>query len=157
MTYIIPKDIREVRDKESDNKIMQLGEPMHMSDDTYPGAQEKEKVLLKLIQKHDTIEVNEIKKVIQEIKKFHGHVKRRSGEPYYLHPIQVAIIIMQYDPNRETVIAALLHDTIEDTPVTANYIAMSYGNQISNIVKNVTHTYGQGFNNVMISSKENVT
>ncbi len=154
--YIIPKDIREVRDKENDNKIMLLGEPMHMSDDGYPGAKEKEEELMGLVQKYDTLDQEEIREVIQEIKKLHGHVRRRSGEPYYLHPIEVAIIAIQYDQSREAVIAALLHDTIEDTPITSNYIAVSYGSEISNIVKDVTHMYGKGFNKVMLSSKENI-
>jgi len=127
-----------------------------MSEDGYPGAKEKEEKLLSLVQEYNTIDQKEIKAIIQEIKKFHGHVRRRSGEPYYLHPIEVAIIIMKNNPSRATVIAALLHDTIEDTPITANYIALSYGSEISNIVKDVTHMYGKGFNKVMLSSKENI-
>ncbi len=157
-TYIlvIPQILHEVRDKELDNEVMKLGQAMLAADDTYPGAQEQEKELLALVKKHTTIDLENIQEAITEIKIAHGHVRRRSGEPYYLHPIAVAKIVLLYDQSKEAIIAALLHDTIEDTPMTANYIAIKYGRKVSDMVKDVTHLYGQGFSNVRLSNKENI-
>ena len=55
--------------------------------------------------------------------KKHGDQKRKSGEPYLIHPIAVAEILMSYNMDADTVCAGLLHDTIEDTDTTEEDIA----------------------------------
>ena len=69
-----------------------------------------------------------------------GHVaqKRKSGEPYIVHPISVAIYLSDLSMDIDTVIAALLHDLIEDTEITYEDIKTSFGTDVANIVDGVT-------------------
>ena len=55
--------------------------------------------------------------------KKHGDQRRKSGEPYLIHPIAVAEILISYNMDADTVCAGLLHDTIEDTETTEEDIA----------------------------------
>ncbi|MBP5356889.1 MAG: HD domain-containing protein [Clostridia bacterium] len=68
----------------------------------------------------------------------HSGQKRMSGEPYVIHPIAVANIIIDLGLDNQTVCAALLHDTIEDTDTTENEIGEIFGNTIKEMVLGVT-------------------
>ena len=57
----------------------------------------------------------------------HGGQKRHSGDPYFAHPIQVAGILTEYKLDAATIVAGLLHDTIEDTEVTRAEIEAKFG------------------------------
>lgn len=64
--------------------------------------------------------------------------KRKSGEPYITHPIAVAEILAGFRLDRDTIIAAILHDTVEDTEVNDEQIAQRYGTVVSRLVDGVT-------------------
>jgi len=68
----------------------------------------------------------------------HGTQLRESGEPYISHPIEVATILTSLKMDQDTVIAGILHDTIEDTDTTVQEIESLFGVQIANIVNGVT-------------------
>jgi GTP pyrophosphokinase/guanosine-3',5'-bis(diphosphate) 3'-pyrophosphohydrolase len=68
----------------------------------------------------------------------HGSQKRHSGDPYFAHPIQVAGILTEYKLDAATIVAGLLHDTIEDTDATREEIEGSFGEQIADLVEGVT-------------------
>ena len=68
----------------------------------------------------------------------HGSQKRHSGDPYFAHPIQVAGILTEYKLDAATIVAGLLHDTIEDTDATREEIEGSFGAQIADLVEGVT-------------------
>ncbi|MBW3632189.1 MAG: bifunctional (p)ppGpp synthetase/guanosine-3',5'-bis(diphosphate) 3'-pyrophosphohydrolase [Chloroflexi bacterium] len=63
---------------------------------------------------------------------------RRSGEPYVMHPIAVATILAQMQLDVETIAGALLHDVIEDTPVTLERIESEFGERVTRLVDGVT-------------------
>ncbi len=63
---------------------------------------------------------------------------RRSGEPYIIHPIAVAKILAGLRMDHETLMAALLHDVIEDTPVTKNELAAQFGDAVAELVDGVS-------------------
>lgn len=63
---------------------------------------------------------------------------RKSGEPYISHPIEVAIILADLRMDVETIIAALLHDTVEDTSVTHQQVAQEFGESVADLVEGVT-------------------
>ncbi len=63
---------------------------------------------------------------------------RRTGEPYIIHPINVALIVVDLGMDADTVIAALLHDVVEDTPVTDEQIKQKFGAGIAEMVEGVT-------------------
>ena len=68
----------------------------------------------------------------------HQDQLRRSGEPYIMHPVAVACIIDQMGLDAESVMAGLLHDTVEDTPVTREDIAREFGASVAMLVDGVT-------------------
>jgi GTP diphosphokinase / guanosine-3',5'-bis(diphosphate) 3'-diphosphatase len=68
----------------------------------------------------------------------HGSQKRHSGDPYFAHPIQVAGILTEYKLDSATIVAGLLHDTIEDTEATRDEIEAMFGEQIADLVEGVT-------------------
>lgn len=70
--------------------------------------------------------------------KKHGDQKRKSGEPYLIHPIAVAEILMSFNMDADTVCAGLLHDTIEDTGTTEEEIASLFGKEVGEMVQAVT-------------------
>lgn len=70
--------------------------------------------------------------------KKHGDQRRKSGEPYLIHPIAVAEILMSFNMDADTVCAGLLHDTIEDTGTTEEEIAALFGREVGTMVQAVT-------------------
>jgi GTP pyrophosphokinase/guanosine-3',5'-bis(diphosphate) 3'-pyrophosphohydrolase len=68
----------------------------------------------------------------------HGSQKRHSGDPYFAHPIEVAGILTEYKLDAATIVAGLLHDTIEDTEATRAEIEGKFGAQIADLVEGVT-------------------
>ncbi len=70
--------------------------------------------------------------------KMHAAQTRESGDPYFSHPLEVAEILTHYHLDAETVIAALLHDTVEDTPTSYDDIKELFSPQIADLVEGVT-------------------
>ncbi len=71
-------------------------------------------------------------------KQAHINQKRASGEPYFIHPCAVAEILVDLGLDKATIAAALLHDVIEDTPVTAEDIRRDFGEEVLSLVGGVT-------------------
>jgi guanosine-3',5'-bis(diphosphate) 3'-pyrophosphohydrolase len=70
--------------------------------------------------------------------KAHGEQKRASGDPYFSHPLEVAAILTDLKLDDATIAAALLHDTIEDTPTTRDEIEQMFGHDIATLVDGLT-------------------
>ncbi|KRA54690.1 (p)ppGpp synthetase [Pseudoxanthomonas sp. Root65] len=68
----------------------------------------------------------------------HAGQTRKSGEPYITHPVAVAGVLAELGMDAETLIAAILHDTIEDTPLTGVDIAAEFGESVAELVEGVT-------------------
>ncbi|MGE8227800.1 MAG: HD domain-containing protein, partial [Stenotrophomonas sp.] len=68
----------------------------------------------------------------------HAGQTRKSGEPYITHPVAVARILAELGLDVETLIAAILHDTIEDTPLTGEELAGEFGQAVADLVEGVT-------------------
>jgi (p)ppGpp synthase/HD superfamily hydrolase len=79
-----------------------------------------------------------IKEALLFAKKAHQEQYRKSGEPYIIHPILVAVIVKLIGGDDEMVISALLHDTVEDTDVTIEDIENKFGKNIKSIVDGLT-------------------
>lgn len=85
----------------------------------------------------DKIEL--LKKAIDFAREIHAGQKRESQEPYYVHPEAVAMILVEMDMDADTVIAGLLHDTVEDgLDVSIEQIASMFGKDIARMVDGVT-------------------
>ncbi len=70
--------------------------------------------------------------------KHHGNQLRKSGEPYIIHPLNVAYILADIGMDDSTISAALLHDVVEDTDVTNEDIVREFGQEIADMVAGVT-------------------
>jgi guanosine-3',5'-bis(diphosphate) 3'-pyrophosphohydrolase len=68
----------------------------------------------------------------------HEGQTRKSGEPYITHPVAVACILADLGLDSETIIAAILHDTLEDTPLTADELTAEFGSTVTELVDGVT-------------------
>src|SRR5262245_39044022 len=68
----------------------------------------------------------------------HGAQKRASGDPYFSHPIEVAGLMTDLKLDQETIVTALLHDTVEDTLVTIEDIEKNFGPDVAKLVDGVT-------------------
>ena len=70
--------------------------------------------------------------------KAHGSQKRASGDPYMSHPLEVAAILTELKLDDATIVAAVLHDTIEDTETTREEIDRIFGHEIGELVDGLT-------------------
>ena len=87
---------------------------------------------------HPSTDVSMIRKAYETAKKAHGDQCRKSGEPYIIHPLWVAIILADLEMDKETIAAGLLHDVVEDTKVSEDEIQEMFGEEVSLLVDGVT-------------------
>ena len=87
---------------------------------------------------HPSDDLSQIEKAYQIARAAHKEQRRRSGEPYIIHPICVAIILAQLELDKESIIAALLHDIVEDTDTTLDQVAHDFGDEVALLVDGVT-------------------
>lgn len=97
-----------------------------------------EKILLKNKNADQPIDINEVKKSIYYARKYHGEQLRKSGEPYYSHPLEVAYRVSDYLFKTDALVVSILHDTIEDTLLTFEMIASIFGQEVANQVDDLT-------------------
>ena len=79
-----------------------------------------------------------VRKAYEFAAKKHADQKRRSGEPYIIHPIQVANILARMKMDEETLAAAFLHDVVEDTDTTLQQLKEMFGAKVAMLVDGVT-------------------
>lgn len=103
--------------------------------------------LLKQLKSLDTDNVlnfDLINKAIYWAKKHHDGQFRKSGEPFYTHPLEVAYMISEYDLTTNVIVTSVLHDIIEDTEVTAGMILDAFGWRIAEMVDRLTRDRPDG-------------
>lgn len=131
---VVPKKLRDVRPLPFD-----LDTPAKDITITWPGALELENQLKEQIKlKAPNIDLKHIDTALSIIKRYHFHQTRKSGEPYYLHPVQVAMIELEFSQEEEAILGALLHDTIEDTALTMFDLKTIFSDRVANIVFGVS-------------------
>lgn len=95
---------------------------------------------------HASVDSLEVSRAFEVARDAHEGQLRKSGEPYITHPVAVAEILAHLGLNSETIIAALLHDTVEDTSYSLTQLRTDFGDEIANLVDGVTKldklTYG---------------
>ncbi len=85
----------------------------------------------------------------------HIDQKRRSGEPYITHPVSVACIAANLHLDGPSIIAALLHDVVEDTPATLKEVESKFGKQVAKLVDGLSKLDKLNFNDVVEAQAEN--
>ena len=83
-------------------------------------------------------DLSEVEKAYNLAFDLHGEQLRKSGEPYIIHPLSVAVILAELGLDNETIIAGILHDIIEDTPYTYEDVAREFSEEIAALVDGVT-------------------
>ena len=92
----------------------------------------------KLINGYSKDEIALLKKAFDLALAGHSNQKRHSGEPYITHPLHVAIYLSNLSMDIESIVAAILHDLIEDTDITYSQLKKEFGKEIADIVDGVT-------------------
>ena len=100
--------------------------------------QDTEKILEKIHQIYTAVDEEMLIKAYNCAKEAHANQKRASGEPYFIHPCEVANILIDLGLDAATIAAALLHDVIEDTDLKAEDIQREFGDEVLALVSSVT-------------------
>ena len=99
---------------------------------------------LKSLDTQNVLDFELINKAVYWARKYHGDQKRKSGEPYYYHPLEVAYMVSEYKLNTDVIVASILHDIIEDTEVNAKMIHNDFGQRIAEMVDMLTRDRPDG-------------
>ena len=122
----------------ADEKI-EIVVPKIKSPEEYENPTELYDKLIAMIKKyHPSDDISIIEKAYKLADDAHKDQKRRSGEPYIIHPLSVAIILAEFELDKETIIAGILHDVVEDTVFTLEEITQMFGAEVALLVDGVT-------------------
>ena len=99
---------------------------------------------LKSLDNKQILDFDLIDKAIYWAKKYHDGQFRKSGEPFYTHPLEVAYMISDYDLKTDIIVTSILHDIVEDTKVTAGMILDEFGRRIEEMVDMLTRVRPDG-------------
>ncbi len=95
--------------------------------------------LVKSIKKyHPSDNLTMVEKAYRLARDAHKDQKRKSGEPYIIHPLCVAIILADLELDKESIVAGILHDVVEDTVLTEEELAAGFGKEVALLVDGVT-------------------
>ena len=87
---------------------------------------------------HPSADITLIEKAYRTAKSAHKDQARKSGEPYIIHPLWVGIILADLEMDKETIVAGMLHDAVEDTEMTLEDVAREFGEEVALLVDGVT-------------------
>ena len=105
----------------------------------FVSPEELHRDLIEIIQKyHPSADISMVEKAYQIAAEAHKTQVRKSGEPYIIHPLYVAIILAELEMDKETIVAGLLHDVVEDTVMTDEEIKEEFGPEVALLVDGVT-------------------
>lgn len=122
----------QAREVQEDDRSVKVMEDFTSPDELY-------EELIKSVKKyHPSDDISMIEKAYQVASKAHEGQVRKSGEPYIIHPICVAIILADLELDKESIVAGLLHDVVEDTPMTSEELAKLFGDEVALLVDGVT-------------------
>ena len=114
-----------------DGRIESLGE--------YISPEELYKDLIYRVRKyHPSDDISMIEKAYKIADEAHLNQRRKSGEPYIIHPLYVANVLADLELDKETICAGLLHDVVEDTIITKDEIEKEFGPDVALLVDGVT-------------------
>lgn len=87
---------------------------------------------------HPSADISLIEKAYKIASEAHKEQFRKSGEPYIIHPLWVGIILADLEMDKETIVAGMLHDVVEDTVMTLDDITREFGSEVALLVDGVT-------------------
>ncbi len=138
------EDVQELQEKFAPKEKLELQKILETDrgvkrTEEFTEPEELYKELIDSVRKyHPSDDISMIEKAYHVAEEAHRGQKRRSGEPYIIHPLSVAIILADLELDKETIMAGLLHDVIEDTDVTAEELREQFGEEVERLVDGVT-------------------
>lgn len=115
-----------------------------------------EKFINDLLKINPNFNVEIIKKAYKKAEDYHKGQLRKSGEPYLVHPVEVAIILAELGMDDNTIVAGLLHDTVEDTSYSQEALIKDFGEEVAWLVDGVTKLGSLVFENKEERQAENL-
>lgn len=100
-----------------------------------------------LLSHHPDADLNLVKRAYVFAARMHRGQLRKSGDPYIMHPLEVANIVAQHNLDAPSVCAGLLHDTVEDTEATIDTVRYQFGAEIASLVESLTKLNKINFQN----------
>ncbi len=97
-----------------------------------------ERLIARVKKYHPSDDTSMIAKAYEVASEAHKDQKRKSGDPYIIHPLNVALILADLELDKETIVAGILHDVVEDTPVTEEDLIRDFGEDVAALVDGVT-------------------
>ena len=97
-----------------------------------------EELIKKIKLYHPSDDLHLVERAYHIARDAHKDQKRKSGEPYIIHPLCVAIILAELELDKESIIAGILHDVVEDTVMTEEELAEIFGKEVALLVDGVT-------------------
>lgn len=110
------------------------------------GLEELFNELIEKVSRYNKEAVACVKKAYKFAYQAHSNQKRESGEPYIVHPLSVCLNLTEFYADEATLCAGLLHDVVEDTPVTLEDIEEKFGSEVAHLVLGVTKISNLHFN-----------
>ena len=147
VNYILPLELDIIRDEVMNS----LPKSLLFLDSSNKTSCQQEERLTNLVVEKTKMDKQLIEDTILFVKKCHRNKKRQSGEPFYTHPMHVAEILLEVTKDPVTIVAALLHDIVEDSAISLTYIKARFGNDVAYIVSKVTNV-GDTFRKKKMSS-----
>ena len=87
---------------------------------------------------HPNGDLDRLRRAYEMAKEAHAGQERKTGDPYIKHPLAVALMLAEYGLDEDTIVAAFLHDTVEDTNVTLPQLAQEFGEEVALLIDGVT-------------------
>lgn len=132
------KKANAVNGIDNDIQISEYSEDSNVPAD-FTAPEELYKELIKTVEGyHPSADISMIEKAYHIANKAHKDQLRKSGESYIIHPLCVGIILAELELDKETIVAGLLHDVVEDTVYTTEQIAVEFNDEIALLVDGVT-------------------
>ena len=134
----VPEEVPSTHPVPEGDSSLVVREPASPVADPHAVSERFEALLKRVQANRPSEDVSLLRKAWDFCVKHHEGQMRASGEPYIIHPLEVAEVLAELKMDATSIAAGLLHDSVEDTPATSEEIAAEFGEQVAHIVEGVT-------------------
>lgn len=128
-----------LEDEKRDCKLDMMDGHVVKAREDYQNPEQLYEALISRVRKyHPSADISMIEKAYKTATAAHKGQVRKSGEPYIIHPLWVGIILADLEMDKETIVAGMLHDAVEDTEMTLEDVSREFGEEVALLVDGVT-------------------
>lgn len=131
-------DMRSKELEEMEKKVISQNTKLKSMEEFVSPENLYEELIASVQKYHPSTDISLIEKAYQVANNSHQGQVRKSGEPYIIHPLCVAIILAELELDKETIVAGLLHDVVEDTVMTESEVSKEFNEDVALLVDGVT-------------------